>query len=128
MNTLKKQFIKSVIKLTIVENKPNLLKTHIAKLSELDKKFKTHDRYIIEAFKLLNGVENINVSYEEGILTIHYNEQIVTAQKVYSWMRVILDVALDNLEFIERYNETNAEYIIQRLGEVLKRKVQLFNK
>lgn len=128
MNALKKQFIKSVIKPTVIENKPGVLKIRIAKLSELDKNFKIHDRYMIEAFKLLNGVETVSVNYEQNLLIISYNEQSVSAQKVYSWMQLILDITLDNLEFIEQCGETHTEDVIQKLEEILKRKAQLFNK
>jgi len=128
MNALKKQWIKSVIKLTVIGNKPGVLKMHVAKLSELDKKFKVYDKYMIEGLKLLNGVLDIRIYYQENIIAVIYNEKIVAAQKIYKWMQVILDVALDNLEFIEQHDETKAETIIKKLGEVLKYKVQSLNK
>jgi len=128
MNALKKQWIKSVIKLTVIGNKPGVLKMHVAKLSELDKKFKVYDKYMIEGLKLLNGVLDIRIYYQENIIAVIYNEKIVAAQKIYKWMQVILDVALDNLEFIEQHDETKAETIIKKLEEVLKYKVQSLNK
>ncbi|WP_070000677.1 hypothetical protein [Cellulosilyticum sp. I15G10I2] len=128
MNGLKKQFIKSFIKLTIVENKPGVLKIHIAKLSELDKKYKVYDRYITEAFKLLKGIQSTYIDYMHSTIIINYSEESVTSQKIMRWIQIILDVAIDNLDFIEKHGETNTDYMLKRLEEILQRKLQILNR
>ena len=128
MNKLKKQFIKSFIKLTVIENKPNILKVHVAKLSELDEKYKIYGRYLEDAIKLLKGIHSTHIDYEHSVIVIHYDEKSVTSQKVYYWMKLILDVTVDHLEFIEKYSAIDTGYMMKKLEEVLKQKVQLFDK
>ena len=153
MNGLKKQFIKSFLKLTILENKPGILKIQMAKLSGLDTKYRVYERYVARAIKLLGGIEDIDIVYETNSITVHYNEQAITAQKIYNWIQEILDVVLNNLEFIEQYAQKHVEYTtegtqhtteyanhtteyanhtieyaLQKLEQVLRRKVISFNK
>ncbi len=123
MNKLKKQFIKSFIKLTVVENKSNVLKVHVAKLSELDKKYKIYDKYLEDAIKLLKGVHSTHIDYEHSVIVIHYDEKSITSQKIYQWIKIIIDVTVDHLEFIEKHSVNDTEYMIKRLEEVLKQKL-----
>jgi copper chaperone CopZ len=124
---LKKQLIKNLIKFNVIENSPGLLKIQIERLSEIDNQFKIYEEYAAEAVKLLNGVEKIDIDYDKNTVTISYDRNRVTAQKIYSWLQVMLDVTLDNLEFIQKYGETHTEDVKQRIYEVLKLKVKPFN-
>lgn len=124
---LKKQLIKNLIKFNVVENNSGLLKIQIERLSEIDNQFKAYEDYAAEAVKLLKGVEKVTIDYDKNTISISYDVNTTTAQKIYSWLQVILDVVLDNLEFIQKYGETHTEDVRQRLNEVLKRKVKPFN-
>ncbi|MDF2876918.1 MAG: hypothetical protein K0S30_14 [Clostridia bacterium] len=124
---LKKQLIKNLIKFNVVENNSGLLKIQIERLSEIDNQFKAYEEYAAEAVKLLKGVEKVTIDYDKNTISISYDVNTTTAQKIYSWLQVILDVVLDNLEFIQKYGETHTEDVRQRLNEVLKRKVKPFN-
>lgn len=124
---LKKQLIKNLIKFNVIENSSGLLKIQIERLSEIDNQFKIYEKYAAEAVKLLNGVEKIDTDYDKNTVTISYDRNRVTAQKIYSWLQVILDVTLDNLEFIQKYGDTHTEEVKQRIYEVLKLKVKPFN-
>ena len=124
---LKKQLIKSFIKLDVVENKPGLLKIQILKLSDLDKKYRTYEGYVLESIKCLEGIQEATIDYTRSIIVIGYNQHMLTPQKIYRWMQVLLDVSVENLELIQRYWETDRVYVKERLDKVLKSKLQLMN-
>lgn len=128
MNVLKKQFIKSMIKLTVIENTPGLLKIHIAKVSELDKVYKMYDKYILEAVNLLTGVEAVSIDYEKSILVIQYEDKTVKPLRVYHWIQTILDTTIDHLDFIKKYGESHTDYVTAKLKPVLQEQLKNFNK
>lgn len=127
MNPLKKQLIKKVVKLSIVKSEAGILVVHIARLSDLDEKFKIYESYMKEAIELLNGIEKVETHYESSNIIIKYNAQRIVPGKIYNWMQVILGVALDNLSFIKQYGQIQTEYTVQKLKEVLIAKVKLYN-
>ncbi len=126
MNVLKKQLIKNFIKLAVIKNEPGILMLQVTHLSKLSDKYKVYENYVIQAVQMLGGTGEVLVDYKKSAVTINYNVQSVTAQKIYNWVQVIIDVALNNLEFIEKYGEDQTEYTVQKLKEVLLKKIKVF--
>ncbi len=125
---LKKQLIKSFIKLSVIENKPNSLKIRINKLEDLAPEYRMYEKEIIEAIRLLQGIEEVAVSFEEGVITIKYNDQKLSPQTIFYWLQLIIDVGLDNFEFIEQYAEKDIERVRNYLRPILESKVQKYNR
>ena len=125
---LKKQLIKSFIKLSVIENKPNSIKIRINRLEDLAPEYRIYEKEIIEAIQLLQGIEEVVVSFEEGIITIKYNDQKLSPQTIFYWLQLIIDVGLDNLEFIEKYAEKDIERVRNYLRPILESKVQMYNR
>lgn len=92
---IKKQFIKSMIKLEIVGNTPGKLQLYIAQIKKVEEAYKIYETYAEKALQLLKGVEHLQVDYEKGIATIKYNPEQVSVRKVYRWLQVMIDIGLD---------------------------------
>lgn len=92
---IKKQFIKSMIKLEIVGNTPGKLQLYIAQIKKVEEAYKIYETYAEKALQLLKGVEHLQVDYEKGIATIKYNPEKVSVRKVYRWLQVMIDIGLD---------------------------------
>ena len=45
--------------------------------------------------------DHIAVDYDKGILTINYDPNQLTVQKVYNWLQVMIDVGIDYYDEIK---------------------------
>lgn len=102
---IKKQFIKSMIKLEVVSNTPGKLQIYIAQLKKIEDEYKIYENYAENAIMLLNGVENLQVDYPKGIATITYDPNVVNAQQIYRWFQVMIDIGIDYYDEIKDYWE-----------------------
>ena len=98
---IKKQFIKSRIKLEVVSNAPGKLQLFIAQIRKIDDEYKVYETYAKNALLLLNGVENLQIDYQKGIATITYDTKLVDSQKIFRWLQVLIDVGVDYYDVVK---------------------------
>lgn len=122
---IKKQFIKNMIKLEVVSNTPGKLQIYVAQIKKVEEQYKIYEPYAQKGITLLPGVSGIGVDYDKGLLTINYDPNQVTVQKVYNWLQVMVDVGIDYYDEIKagwnmQGNETeNVEKVWQKMKPVL---------
>lgn len=121
---LKKHLIKSMIKIEVVENKPGILKLRTPQIIDLDEEYRVYDHFGVEAIKLLNGIETINVDYNSQIITITYNANVVTAPEIFKWIDIVIDVGLDYKDFIKDNWETKLDYVWDKMKGILEKKLE----
>lgn len=92
---IKKQFIKSMIKLEVVGNAPGRLQIYVAQIKKIQEEYKHYQVYAENAILMLNGVQDVDVDYLSGVVTIKYNADIVNPQQIYKWIQVIIDLGID---------------------------------
>lgn len=44
---------------------------------------------------MLNGITHLAVDYPKGIVTVNYDQNVVTAKKIYKWLNTIVDLGVD---------------------------------
>lgn len=122
---IKKQLIKSMIKLEVVGNAPGRLQIYVAQLKKIEDEYKRYQVYAENAIALLNGVQDFDVDYLKGIVTIKYDPNVVNAQQIYRWLQVIVDIGIDYYEELksiwdqEGDEDQKVEAIWQRMQPVL---------
>ncbi len=122
---IKKQFIKNMIKLEVVSNTPGKLQIYVAQIKKVEDEYKRYETYAQKAITLMPGINNIDVDYDKGILTINYDSNQVSVQKVYNWLQVMIDVGIDYYDDIKagwdmQGNEgENVEKVWQKMRPVL---------
>ena len=122
---IKKQFIKSMIKLEVVGNAPGKLQIYVAQIKKIEDEYKQYEYYAKNAISLLNGVEDLDVDYEKGIVTIKYDTSKVNAQQIYKWLQIIVDIGVDYYDELKAIWEKDededqkVEEIWQRMRPVL---------
>ena len=104
---IKKQFIKSMIKLEVVSNTPGKLQIYIAQLKKIEDEYKIYENYAENAIMLLNGIDNLQVDYPKGIATITYDPNVINAQQIYRWFQMMIDIGIDYYDEIKDYWEKN---------------------
>lgn len=122
---IKKQFIKNMIKLEVVSNTPGKLQIYVAQIKKVEDQYKIYEPYGQRAITLLPGTKDITVDYDKGLLTINYDPNQVTVQKVYNWLQVMIDVGIDYYDEIKaswnmQGNEAeNVEKVWQKMKPIL---------
>lgn len=92
---IKKQFIKSMIKLEIVSNTPGKLQVYVAQIKKVEDEYKQYEYYAENAMLLLKGVESLDVDYQKGVATIKYDVGVVDVQRIYKWLQMMIDIGID---------------------------------
>lgn len=121
---IKKQFIKSMIKLEIVSNTPGKLQVYIAQIKKVEEDYKIYESYADMALRILPGVNRLEVDYDKGIATIFYDENKLTAQKLYKWFQILIDIGIDYYDEIKaawEKDQTTQEAIkVQQVWQKMK--------
>lgn len=92
---IKKQFIKSMIKLEIVSNTPGKLQVYTAQIKKVENEYKQYEYYAENALLLIKGVQSLDVDYQKGLATIKYDPSVVDVQKIYKWLQMMIDIGID---------------------------------
>lgn len=122
--SLKKQLIKNYLKMQLISNEPGRMKIRIGNLPKLDEKYETFESSVIELLKILPGITNIETAFGTGDMTINYNQALLTPKQVMRWINVVVDVAIDNMNFISTNWESNLPYVMNELRRVLEGKAK----
>lgn len=122
---IKKQFIKSMIKLEIVGNTPGKLQIYVAQIKKVEDEYKQYEYYAENAIRLLKGVESLDVDYQKGVVTIKYDPEVVSVQTIYKWLQMMIDLGIDYYDELKPMWEKEGdetqkiEAIWQRIKPVL---------
>lgn len=120
---LQKQFIKNYIGLRVFNNEPGKLTLQVNNALQVEDKYKQFDTYITNLVSTLEGIERTEVDYLNNRISIYYDPQKLTPQKIFRWTSVILDTLIDNAENIKKYWETDMEYVVTNLTNILQKKL-----
>ena len=121
--SLKKQLIKNYIKMQLLSNMPGELHIKMANLSNLSKDYVEFAPYVYDAIKLLNGIKDIQVNFTTGEVVILYS-QVLQPEQIIRWINIIIDTAIDYMDFIAAEWESDRQQVIQTLNQTLINKLQ----
>lgn len=124
MNGLKKQLIKSFINLRVVSSISGELIIQSNAIAKIGEEFKNYDREVESLTFLLEGIQEVSVDYQNNRLKINYDTNKLTPKKVLKWVEIVIDGAIDNLEVIQKYGESNLEYVMNILREDLTKRLK----
>lgn len=99
---IKKQLIKNAIKLEVVQSTPGKLVIYVAQIKKLEEEYKKYVPYAVEGIKFLEGIQNVTVDYEKGLVNIKYDIDKVSAQKIYKWLNALVNRGVDEYENVKK--------------------------
>jgi len=102
---IKKQFIKSMLKPEVVSNTPGKLQLYVAQIKKIEDEYKIYEIYAENALLLLPGVENLQVDYPKGIMTVTYDKDQVSVQRLMKWIQLMIDIGIDYYDDLKAYWE-----------------------
>ena len=90
---------------------------------EIEDEYRSYERFVISAIKKLSGIQNINVDYDRGIVTINYNQNMLTVSRIQAWIDILVDITIENKDFIKDNWEKDVEQVWSTLNPILDKKV-----
>lgn len=120
MIDIKTYIIKSFTKFKVVHSIPGRIRLKINNASKIPKEAAMYDKYVIEGIKILDGIDNIEFNYMTGSVLITYNPNKLSEEIVIKWINHVLNIVLENINFIQEFGEDNIDYVVSTLEKKLK--------
>ncbi|OFI06043.1 hypothetical protein CLOACE_12980 [Clostridium acetireducens DSM 10703] len=124
MFDLKLLIFKHLNKIKVVHSIPGRLRVKVPYLKNLSQEFRIYEKYIIKAIKILPGVDEITINYVLGTVLIMYQSNIITEEKILSWIKKVVSFQVDNFDFIKDNIESNFQMVVEYLEKNLKEEVK----
>lgn len=122
---LKKIVISKLMKIKVAHSIPGRIRFKVTSLKDIPEEYMIYEKYLHQALKKLDGIENIDVNKVTGSIVVTYDIKRTYEEKILNWIEIIKEIGLKNLELIEKYGETNVEYVVdtieQQLDEAIKK-------
>lgn len=116
--SLKKQLIKNYLKMQLVSSDPGILKIKVNNLPKLNEDYLQFAPYIYEFLKLKQGINEIQPDFTSGVVTIYY-DSFMQPQEIITWINTVIDVAIDQMDYIAANWEINQAEVINTLKKIL---------
>lgn len=123
---LKKQFIKSMINIRVVQNLQGALTLKISNLSKIADQYKGYETEVFELIRLLPGISDIKVDFARELATVYYDDTKLKPQQILKWLNIVIDTTIDQLDFISQYWESNKDYVVDTMKTLLQKKLKLY--
>lgn len=120
MIDIKTYIIKNFTKFKVVHSIPGRIRLKINNASKIPKEAAMYDKYVIEGIKILDGIDNIEFNYMTGSVLITYNPNKLSEKIVIKWINHVLNIVLENINFIQEFGEDNIDYVVSTLEKKLK--------
>ena len=120
MLDIKTYIIKNFAKFKVVHSIPGRIRLKINNASKIPKEAAMYDKYVIEGIKILDGIDNIEFNYMTGSVLITYNPNKLSEKIVIKWINHVLNIVLENINFIHEFGEDNIDYVVSTLEKKLK--------
>ena len=120
MIDIKTYIIKNFTKFKVVHSIPGRIRLKINNASKIPKEAAMYDKYVIEGIKILDGIDNIEFNYMTGSVLITYNPNKLSEEIVIKWINHVLNIVLENINFIHEFGEDNIDYVVSTLVKKLK--------
>ena len=120
MLDIKTYIIKNFAKFKVVHSIPGRIRLKINNSSKIPKEATMYDKYVIEGIKILDGIDNIEFNYITGSVIITYNPDKLNEKIVINWINHVLNIVLENINFIQEFGEDNIDYVVNTLQNKLK--------
>lgn len=87
-------------------------------------KNKEYEELVIKSVFLMEGIKGIDFDYDNMKTIISYDYITLTEKNVVKWIKLIIEVLLDNYEDIKKYvDENNKDRLISFIESKLKKEV-----
>lgn len=124
MFDFKTYVVKHFAKVKVVHSIPGRLRLKVPTVVQVGEEFREYDKLVISAVKVLEGVEEISFNYVIGTILLTYDTKKVYEDKVLAWINKVVELIVENMDFVEKHAPNNLQYVIDTLEQKLKQEVE----
>lgn len=121
---LKKFIIGQLLKIKVSHSIPGRVRLKVSSLKLVPEEYRIYQKFINDALRKLDGIKTVEVNNITGSILVTYDENVLYEKKILRWIDKLKEIGLNNFDLIQKYGESNLEYVIktinQQLDEVVK--------
>jgi hypothetical protein len=118
---LKKQIIKNYLAFKVTEITDTKIVLQNKNLSKIGEAYRGMEQAIFKLVQMMPGIGQINVDYAKGEATVIYDKQQISPSGIDGWINKILELIVNNLDFIQKGWETNPDNVLASFETELKK-------
>lgn len=122
---VKKIIIGQLMKIKVSHSLPGRVRFKVSSLKMIPEEYKIYEKFIGESLKKLKGVESVETNVVTGSILVTYDENLLYEKKLLAWVDKIKEIGIGNFELIEKYGESNLDFVVktieQQLDEAVKK-------
>ena len=120
----KKFIIGQLMKIKVSHSLPGRLRLKVSSLKLIPKEYIVYEKFIDESLKKLDGVTSVEINNLTGSILVIYDVNITYEKKILRWIEKLKDIGLNNFELIEKYGESNLDFVIKTINQQLNEAVK----
>lgn len=122
---IKKFLISQLMKIKVAHSMPGRIRFKVSSLTMIPEEYRKYEKFIGESIGRLNGVTKVDVNNITGSVLVTYDTNLLYEKKILKWVDKIKEIGIGNYELIEKYGESNVDFVIktieQQLDEAVKK-------
>lgn len=116
---LKKLIILQLSKIKVSHSIPGRIRLKVNSLKMMPKEYMVYEKFLNEALNKLKGITSVEVNNITGSILISYDVSTTYEKKVLRWIEKIKEIGIRNIDLIEKYGETNLEFVVKTINQQL---------
>lgn len=120
----KKFIIGQLMKIKVSHSLPGRLRLKVSSLKLIPKEYIVYEKFIDESLKKLDGVTSVEINNLTGSILVIYDINITYEKKILRWIEKLKEIGLNNFELIEKYGESNLDFVIKTINQQLNEAVK----
>ena len=120
----KKFIIGQLMKIKVSHSLPGGLRLKVSSLKLIPKEYIVYEKFIDESLKKLDGVTSVEINNLTGSILVIYDVNITYEKKILRWIEKLKEIGLNNFELIEKYGESNLDFVIKTINQQLNEAVK----
>lgn len=116
---LKKLIISQLSKIKVSHSIPGRIRLKVNSLKMMPKEYMVYEKFLNEALNKLKGITSVEVNNITGSILISYDVSTTYEKKVLRWIEKIKEIGIRNIDLIEKYGETNLEFVVKTINQQL---------
>ena len=120
----KKFIIGQLMKIKVSHSLPGRLRLKVSSLKLIPKEYIVYEKFIDESLKKLDGVTSVEINNLTGSILVIYDVNITYEKKILRWIEKLKEIGLNNFEIIEKYGESNLDFVIKTINQQLNEAVK----
>ena len=116
--------IGQLMKIKVSHSLPGRLRLKVSSLKLIPKEYIVYEKFIDESLKKLDGVTSVEINNLTGSILVIYDVNITYEKKILRWIEKLKEIGLNNFELIEKYGESNLDFVIKTINQQLNEAVK----